>query len=233
MPYFVILIVLYIKGLLTKIYWKWFIIALGALDKAYDKKIDVPYLYQVFNVVAIIGEGSFGVVYKAIKKEDGRTFAIKVSKQRGIKGMTNEVKTLEKIGTHPNIVKYHFAWKEMGNVFIQFEYCVSSLAKYSRYNHKIRELELWDIFLDMILVRIIFIYLLHLIYLTWNWPNKNKGDIYKSKVLPWKFTVMLLKNKIVYKRVELFFFYYISLEGTFLMIILGFLLVIYVYVTCS
>lgn len=123
----------------------------ACLDPSYDETVEMPYIYQVFNVIGKVGEGCFGTVYKATAKQDGSVYALKISKPRGVKEMIKEVKKLEKIGDHPNCTKYYFAWKEMGNVFIQLEYCVTSLTIYSGYNHKIKEMELWEIFLDIIL----------------------------------------------------------------------------------
>lgn len=64
----------------------------------------IPYLDEKFDIISTLGFGSFGIVYKAKSKEDGKTYAIKLL-QRIDPNTKGEVYILSQLN-HPNIVKY-------------------------------------------------------------------------------------------------------------------------------
>ncbi|MGH0145569.1 UNVERIFIED_CONTAM: hypothetical protein FKN15_018662 [Acipenser sinensis] len=82
-----------------------------------------------------IGDGGYGVVYKARNKLDGRIYAIKQSTLTCSDDATvavREVLALDKF-RHPNIIQATFYWREENDkkqtvIFIQMEFCESSLA---------------------------------------------------------------------------------------------------------
>lgn len=123
----------------------------ATLSTNYDPSKGVTYLSQLFWVYECIGEGSFGVVYKARYKEDGKLYAIKLVNHHAFeRGDYNEVKWVEKIGEHEHLVKFHLAWQEKGIVYMQLELCALSLALYTKTNHELPNSQLWDIFIDML-----------------------------------------------------------------------------------
>lgn len=73
-----------------------------------------------------IGEGSFGKVWQAIKKQSGEYVAIKSLKQRIYSWEEclnlKEVKCLRKINNHPNIVKLQELASENYRLYFVFEY---------------------------------------------------------------------------------------------------------------
>ena len=96
------------------------------LSSLYDDKNKLEYMEQCFEVEAKIGEGSFGEVFKARSKEDGKYYAIKRSRGafRGTsdrKEKLGEVAKLEKMKPHPNCVEFFLAWEEKKHLYIQTE----------------------------------------------------------------------------------------------------------------
>ncbi|KAM6201847.1 wee1-like protein kinase 2 [Rhynchocyon petersi] len=75
-----------------------------------------------------IGVGSFGTVYKCIKRLDGCVYAIKRS-TRAFEGLLDEDLALHEVyahavlGHHPNVVRYYSSWVEDNHMIIQNEYC--------------------------------------------------------------------------------------------------------------
>ncbi|EFA74706.1 putative protein tyrosine kinase [Heterostelium album PN500] len=86
-------------------------------------------LYKTtFDQISLIGEGSFGLVYKCRHRTDGCLYAVKKTKKQ-MKGLSSrtfvmrEVYGLSAIRDHSNIVRYYNAWEEDFHIFIQMEYC--------------------------------------------------------------------------------------------------------------
>ncbi|KRT83443.1 protein kinase, partial [Oryctes borbonicus] len=121
------------------------------LSSCYDSKSKVSYLGQLFMVCECIGEGSFGVVYKAFNREDRLSYAIKLVKKHTSEAANyDEIRCLEKIGEHENLVTFYLAWEEKNIIYMQLELCALSLATYTKTNHKLVNSQLWDIFTDML-----------------------------------------------------------------------------------
>ncbi|XP_024523053.1 eukaryotic translation initiation factor 2-alpha kinase-like [Selaginella moellendorffii] len=92
-----------------------------------------------YEVLACVGQGASGKVYKCRSKEDEQIYAIKVIKVRtATKSRDQDVALVFKEGEmlqrceHPNIVKYFDMWKEEGEpgkskVYIVMEFCGRSL----------------------------------------------------------------------------------------------------------
>ena len=76
-----------------------------------------------YQMLEVIGEGAYGIVYKCKNKETGKYVAIKKFKEVGDdlikKTMKRELKMLQRLH-HPNIVQFQDAFKRKGNLFQQF-----------------------------------------------------------------------------------------------------------------
>ncbi|KAL6451586.1 srk1 Serine/threonine-protein kinase srk1 [Candida maltosa Xu316] len=86
---------------------------------------DLPNNYKLLNV---LGEGAFSIVYKAINLSNNQTIAVKVinklnltSKQ--LRNITNEIKIMEKIHHHENIIELIDVIDSLHSTFLIVEYC--------------------------------------------------------------------------------------------------------------
>ena len=85
-----------------------------------------------YEVIGIVGEGAYGIVYKCKNKETGKYVAIKKFKEIGDdlikKTMKRELKMLQRL-SHPNIVQFQDAFKRKGNLFLVFEFVEKNLLE--------------------------------------------------------------------------------------------------------
>ena len=85
-----------------------------------------------YEVIGIVGEGAYGIVYKCKNKETGKFVAIKKFKEIGDdlikKTMKRELKMLQRL-SHPNIVQFQDAFKRKGNLFLVFEFVEKNLLE--------------------------------------------------------------------------------------------------------
>ena len=85
-----------------------------------------------YEVLGIVGEGAYGIVYKCKNKETGKYVAIKKFKEIGDdlikKTMKRELKMLQRLH-HPNIVQFQDAFKRKGNLFLVFEFVEKNLLE--------------------------------------------------------------------------------------------------------
>uniref|UniRef100_A0A7E4ZY42 non-specific serine/threonine protein kinase n=1 Tax=Panagrellus redivivus TaxID=6233 RepID=A0A7E4ZY42_PANRE len=86
------------------------------------------YVQQAFSNVEQIGHGSFGVVYAATSRADGRQYAIKESRNvygslDDRKRMLHEVQIHKSLPPHKNVVNFVMAWEECDRLYIQIELC--------------------------------------------------------------------------------------------------------------
>ena len=85
-----------------------------------------------YEVIGIVGEGAYGIVYKCKSKETGKFVAIKKFKEIGDdlikKTMKRELKMLQRLH-HPNIVQFQDAFKRKGNLFLVFEFVEKNLLE--------------------------------------------------------------------------------------------------------
>lgn len=85
-----------------------------------------------YEVLGIVGEGAYGIVYKCRNKETNDFVAIKKFKETEDevvqKSMQRELKVL-KILKHENIVEFKEAFKRKGSLFLVFEYVEKNLLE--------------------------------------------------------------------------------------------------------
>ncbi|XP_063928978.1 membrane-associated tyrosine- and threonine-specific cdc2-inhibitory kinase-like isoform X2 [Zophobas morio] len=121
------------------------------LSRLYCPDKQQPYFDQIFAKNAVIGEGSFGVVFKVKSREDDHVYAVKQLKSsHNLQYGNAEVQNYEKVGEHSNCVKFIMAWEEFKIIHIQMEYCNLSLAQYATVAQNIMEAQLWEILYDML-----------------------------------------------------------------------------------
>ena len=85
-----------------------------------------------YEVLEVVGEGAYGIVYKCRNKETGKYVAIKkfkeVEDEIVKKTMKRELRMLQRMH-HENIVDFIEAFKRKGNLFLVFEYVEKNLLE--------------------------------------------------------------------------------------------------------
>jgi serum/glucocorticoid-regulated kinase 2 len=98
------------------------------LDFEEDDEENGNVSFQSFEVIQEIGVGSFGTVFKVVKKDNGKRYAMKVlSKQElkrnnQLKYAVAECKILKKLNS-PFIIPLFWAFQTPKNIYLVFEYC--------------------------------------------------------------------------------------------------------------
>ena len=85
-----------------------------------------------YEVLAQVGEGAYGIVYKCKNKQTGEFVAIKKFKESQDeivkKTMKRELRSLQQL-KHENVVEFQDAFKRKGNLFLVFEYVDKNLLE--------------------------------------------------------------------------------------------------------
>ena len=85
-----------------------------------------------YDVIGVVGEGAYGIVYKCRNKETKEFVAIKKFKETEDeivkKTMRRELKMLQML-KHENVVEFKEAFKRKGNLFLVFEYVERNLLE--------------------------------------------------------------------------------------------------------
>ena len=87
-----------------------------------------------YEILGIVGEGAYGIVYKARHKDSGEQVAIKkfkenVEEDENIKKTTmREVKMLRML-KHENVVQLKEAFKRKGRLYLVFDYVEKNLLE--------------------------------------------------------------------------------------------------------
>lgn len=87
-----------------------------------------------YRVLQVIGEGTYGKVFKAQEKDTGRVVAIKKFKQKEDedphvrKTMMREIRILREY-KHVNIVNLRSVFREKGKLFLIFDYVEKTLLE--------------------------------------------------------------------------------------------------------
>nr|XP_014097665.1 membrane-associated tyrosine- and threonine-specific cdc2-inhibitory kinase [Bactrocera oleae]XP_014097666.1 membrane-associated tyrosine- and threonine-specific cdc2-inhibitory kinase [Bactrocera oleae] len=128
----------------------------NGLSGSYDRSMNETYFEQCFTRLAKIGEGSFGEVFKVRSNEDGRMYAIKMSKElyrseHYRQERLEEVRRYEQFSGHANFVQFYRAWEQNDRLYMQMELCRESLDRYLVRRRHIPEETIWNILLDLLL----------------------------------------------------------------------------------
>nr|CAI5847544.1 unnamed protein product [Callosobruchus analis] len=122
----------------------------ASLSPLYDSSLSSTYFEQMFTKHHLIGEGSFGKVYQVKSKSDNEVYAVKRLKSMiSWKDKYAEVKNNEKVGVHPNCVRFYMAWEEGFDVYMLLEFCDMSLSDFSNQNSDIPEDLLMNVLYDI------------------------------------------------------------------------------------
>ena len=126
------------------------------LSSLYKEQKSESYFEQCFDVIAKIGEGSFGEVFQVRSKEDGRMYAVKKSIQlyRGEQyrqERIEEVRRYEQFSEHDNCITLYKAWEQGDLLYMQLELCHGSLETYLAQNSNLSEARIWEILVDLLL----------------------------------------------------------------------------------
>ncbi|KFD59071.1 hypothetical protein M514_00234 [Trichuris suis] len=121
----------------------------------YDKSKEASYFEQCFTNRQMIGEGSFGEVYRVECLDDGLTYAVKKSMELFKNGndrrfKLREVEKYEALPPHPNIVRFIKAWEENGYFYIQTELCERSLTDYLNTRTSVDDQEIRTFLVDLL-----------------------------------------------------------------------------------
>eukprot|EP00250_Pteridium_aquilinum_P002089 c12292_g1_i1 orf=19-1044(+) len=88
---------------------------------------------EEFHEIEEIGRGNFSSVFKVLKRIDGCFYAVKRSHRQlrqdsERRQALTEVQALAALGLHENVVRYHTAWFENDQLYIQMELCEGILS---------------------------------------------------------------------------------------------------------
>ena len=85
-----------------------------------------------YEVLGIVGEGAYGIVYKCLNKETNKYVAVKKFKETQDKlvqkTMKRELAMLQML-RHENVVEFQESFVSKGNFFLVFEYVEKNLLE--------------------------------------------------------------------------------------------------------
>jgi NIMA (never in mitosis gene a)-related kinase len=118
----------------------------------------MPTCVADFEILAILGQGSFGVIYKVRRRVDDGIYVLKEIKMAGFSAKeqneaSNEARILATFHS-PHIVQYHESFFEAHNLYIVMEFCANGdLYRFlkSRGNKLLPETLVWTFFLQILL----------------------------------------------------------------------------------
>ncbi|KAE8578578.1 hypothetical protein XENTR_v10023652 [Xenopus tropicalis] len=125
-------------------------------SELYDQSKGETFFKQCFRSICKLGRGSFGEVYKVQSLEDGCFYAVKrsVSPFRGESDRQRklqEVRKHERVGVHPNCLRFVRAWEEKRLLYLQTELCAGSLQQHSEeFSGPLPPRKIWNITCDLL-----------------------------------------------------------------------------------
>jgi len=132
---------------------------MGDNIKTEEKSKKVVKDMSCFDVLKVIGRGTFGKVILVKNKNDNQLLALKcikkqqIIKNKNIENIKNEKKTLEKI-EHPFIIKMRYTFQNREKIFLAFDYYNGGemffhLQKQKRFNENIAKFYAAEIYLAL------------------------------------------------------------------------------------
>lgn len=94
----------------------------------YAASVDPDYFESHFEIIDVLGSGSFSDVFRVRRKEDGRSFALKRSKQP-FTGLVDRKKRLQEVENmwlccdNPHCIQIISSWEQHGYLYILMELC--------------------------------------------------------------------------------------------------------------
>ncbi|KAI1289836.1 Membrane-associated tyrosine- and threonine-specific cdc2-inhibitory kinase [Halotydeus destructor] len=125
------------------------------LSRLYNEEQSGSYFEQCFEMIKVLGRGSFGDVHKVRSKEDGGYYAVKLAREpfrgkRDRERKLQEVAKHQQLPKHSNLVDFVQAWEEKQILHIQTELCEISLCDRLEQKHSFNEPEVWNCLADML-----------------------------------------------------------------------------------
>ena len=115
-----------------------------------------------FEILSQLGKGSFGAVYKVLRKTDNKIYAMKIVNipnlsQKEINNSLNEIRILASIH-NPHVVSYHEAFysENTKSLHLIMDYLDDSdlenkIISYKKSNKQFLEKEIWKIFKQIVI----------------------------------------------------------------------------------
>ncbi|KAM8961365.1 membrane-associated tyrosine- and threonine-specific cdc2-inhibitory kinase [Pelodytes ibericus] len=125
-------------------------------SKLYDESKGDTFFKQCFQILCKLGKGSFGEVYKVRSHEDGCLYAVKrsVSPFRGESDRQRKLQEVgkhERVGEHPNCVRFVRAWEEKRLLYLQMELCAGSLQQHAEnLGGPLPTRQIWNVTCDLL-----------------------------------------------------------------------------------
>lgn len=128
-----------------------------SLSSEYSVHLADSYFEQCFEVIELLGEGSFSQVFKVRSKDDGCFYAVKKAKcpyksEKHREERLEEVLRHEQLSMSEHCVTLYYAWEQDAYLYMQMELCSSNLETFVVKQASLSEEMVWGILVDLLLV---------------------------------------------------------------------------------